>query len=39
MINSNNGELHFTGTTLNGITSLAAAIQALADKLDNEDHL
>ena len=39
MINSNNGELHFTGTTLNGITSLAAAIQALADKLDNGDHL
>lgn len=39
MINSNNGELHFTGTTLNGITSLAAAIQALADNLDNGDHL
>lgn len=39
MINSNNGELHFTGTTLNGITSLAAAIQVLADKLDSGDHL
>lgn len=39
MINSNNGDLHFTGTTLNGITSLAAAIQALADKLDSGDHL
>lgn len=39
MINSNNGELHFTGTTLNGITSLAAAIQTLANKLDSEDHL
>lgn len=39
MINSNNGDLHFTGTTLNGITSLADAIQTLANKLDGGDHL
>lgn len=34
MINANGGNLTFTGNTLNGITTLAAAIQKLADKID-----